>query len=54
MPYLTWSNEFSIGVPVFDDEHKVLIALANALHEAIASGLDVARLRKLEAQLSRK
>ncbi len=51
MPYLTWSNEFSIGVPVFDDEHKELVALANMLHEAIVSGLDVGGLRELEGQL---
>ena len=51
MPYLTWSNEFSIGVPFFDDEHKSLIAFANALHEAITARASIAELRRLEEQL---
>jgi hemerythrin len=48
MPYLEWSNEFSIGVPVFDDEHRQLVDAANALHEAIAAGMDATALRLIE------
>lgn len=51
MPNLEWSNEFSIGVPFFDDEHKELIVMSNALGDAIASGTELPAVRKLEEQL---
>lgn len=51
MAHLEWSDAFSIGVAVFDDEHKDLLVFANALDDAIAAGADAARLRKLEGDL---
>lgn len=51
MPYMEWTNEFSIGVPFFDDEHKQLVVMTNALRKAIAGGTDIVGLRKLEAEL---
>ncbi len=51
MAYLEWSSAFSIGVPVFDEEHKKLIGLINALHEAITAGCQAAALHKIENDL---
>ena len=36
--YLTWSDEYSVGVTEFDNEHKVLIKMLNDLHEAMQVG----------------
>jgi len=35
MSLLTWKDEFSTGVTLFDDEHKRLIGLINGLHAAM-------------------
>jgi hemerythrin len=35
MAYLEWDDRFSIGVELFDNEHKKLIALINELYDAV-------------------
>jgi hemerythrin len=40
MAFMEWTNSYSIGVAVFDDEHKKLIAIINDLHAAIEAGVD--------------
>lgn len=36
MPLIEWQDEFRIGIPSVDHEHKELIALINALHEGLS------------------
>jgi len=38
MPSIEWSHELSMGVPLIDEQHKQLIALANNLIEAVDRG----------------
>ena len=38
MPLIVWSDNLSVGVKQFDDQHKVLIDLINQLHEAMSQG----------------
>ena len=38
MAFIDWSQQYSVGVRQFDDQHKKLIALVNELHEAMKSG----------------
>lgn len=38
MAFMDWRAEFSVGVAIFDDEHRKLIALINQLHDAITTG----------------
>lgn len=38
MALITWSDEISVGVKKFDDQHKVLIDRLNELHDAMKSG----------------
>lgn len=38
MAYMTWSDDYSVGVSIFDEEHKALVGLVNALHESMMSG----------------
>jgi len=40
MAFLDWSSDYSVGVAIFDDEHKKLIAIINSLYEAIHAGID--------------
>ncbi len=38
MAPLEWKDDYSVGVPAIDHEHRELIGLVNQLHEALASG----------------
>lgn len=46
MGFMEWTKRYSVGVAIFDDEHKKLIAIINRLHEAIETGVDRAALQK--------
>ena len=35
---LTWSNKYSVGVQVLDDQHKGLLRVLNALHAGMMKG----------------
>ena len=35
MAFITWTDELSVGVELFDNDHKELISLANRLHDSI-------------------
>jgi hemerythrin-like metal-binding protein len=37
MAPLEWKDDYSVGVPAVDHEHRELIGLVNQLHEALAS-----------------
>jgi hemerythrin-like metal-binding protein len=37
MPFFTWTDAMSVGVPVLDSDHKALIDLINSLHEGVRS-----------------
>ncbi|MCX8125342.1 MAG: bacteriohemerythrin [Spirochaetes bacterium] len=38
MEFIEWGEHLSVGVKVFDEEHKQLIALVNKLNHALQSG----------------
>jgi len=38
MAFMEWLPEHSVGVAVFDDEHKKMIAIVNRLYDCIAAG----------------
>ena len=38
MPGIEWSNELSVKISTFDNEHKKLIDMLNRLHEAMSQG----------------
>lgn len=40
MPLIKWTPEISVEVPLIDDQHKRLIAIANGLIKAVGRGLD--------------
>jgi hemerythrin len=41
---IAWRDEFTIGLPDVDYEHRELIAMINALHESLGPGSDVPRI----------
>ena len=47
MPFIEWNKDYSVGVAIFDDEHKKLIAIINQLHEAFAAGVDKLALQRI-------
>jgi hemerythrin len=51
MPFMEWTQAYSVGVAIFDDEHKKLIAIINQLHDAIASGIDKLALQRVSDAL---
>lgn len=48
---MEWTTAFSVGVAIFDDEHKKLIAIINQLHEAIDAGVDRQALQNVTDNL---
>jgi len=44
MSFMNWSDRYSIGVAIFDDEHKKLIAIINRLYEGVTAGISPADL----------
>lgn len=40
MALIEWSDEYSVGLEMFDTEHKKLIAIINELHDSFEQGID--------------
>ncbi len=38
MSLMTWTEKMSVGVAVFDDDHKKLVAMVNELYDGIKAG----------------
>ena len=38
MPLIEWSNELSVGIESIDEQHKKLVNMINALHDAKLTG----------------
>ena len=38
MPFMKWSDDFSVGVDELDNDHKKLVELINELHDAVEAG----------------
>lgn len=38
MSLIEWNNEFNLGIEEIDSEHRALVALINALHDAMSAG----------------
>ena len=38
MSLIEWNDEFNLGIEEIDSEHRALVALINALHEAMSAG----------------
>lgn len=38
MVFMEWTEECSVGVRQFDDDHKILFTIANELHDAVLAG----------------
>ncbi len=38
MDFIEWNDSLSVGVSVFDKEHKQLVALVNKLNQALSAG----------------
>lgn len=47
----TWSDSFSVGIKVFDDDHKVLINLINKINRAMLEGKGKAVLNETLGEL---
>jgi len=45
MEFITWKDEFSVGVEAFDNDHRELITYINNLHAGIVSGRPSAAMK---------
>lgn len=44
---MKWSDEYKIGIPTVDSQHRRLFELINELNEALQAGLKVSDIEKL-------
>jgi len=51
MPFMEWKKDYSVGVAIFDDEHKKLIAIINQLHDVFTAGVDRRALEQISDSL---
>lgn len=51
MPIMSWTETYSTGIKEIDQQHKKLIELINALHDAMAKGQAKAVLGKILGEL---
>jgi hemerythrin len=52
MDLFPWSDEYSVGVPEVDAQHKGMFALVNELHETMAAGKGKDALDRVIASLA--
>lgn len=38
MAFMEWTDECSVGIRQFDDDHKILFSIANELHDSVHAG----------------
>lgn len=38
MPFMSWSDDMSVGVAAIDDDHKKLVGMVNELHDGMLAG----------------
>lgn len=51
-PYMEWTTDLSVGIEIFDEEHKKLIALLNDMHHAMKQGKGKSVLRDVLGRLA--
>lgn len=51
MSFMEWSDRYSVGVAIFDDEHKKLLVIINELYEAVTVGVDKLALQRISDKL---
>jgi len=47
MPLMNWSDKMSVGVAVFDEEHKKLVGMLNELYDGVQAGKGTVVLGKV-------
>jgi hemerythrin len=40
MPLIEWSDQYSVGLDIFDREHIKLVEIINGLHDSFQGGMD--------------
>jgi len=51
MAFMEWRADYSVGVAIFDDEHKKLIAIINSLYDALQAGVDNTSLDQISGAM---
>jgi hemerythrin-like metal-binding protein len=51
MANIEWSEKYSVGIPLIDRHHRMLIAFINGLGETVASGGDVEKVGRILDEL---
>jgi hemerythrin-like metal-binding protein len=47
MDYVTWNNDYSVGIFEFDEDHKKLIEYINELHRCVECSLNISTTGKV-------
>ncbi len=51
MSFIEWRDQYSVGVAVFDEDHKKLVELFNTLHEAIRTSAGPSTIKPILSEL---
>ena len=51
MSLIEWNDEFNLGIEEVDSEHRALVALINALHDAMSAGARHAQIVECMAKI---
>lgn len=52
MALITWKDEYSVGVAEFDQDHRQLLTIINALHDAFQTGAPTEQLEEICNELT--
>ncbi len=51
MAFIEWSDEYSVGIKQFNDDHRELIKIVNELHSGLISKLGIAQMTYIMGSL---
>lgn len=52
MAFIDWSDEYSVNIDTFDEQHKQLINIINRVHDVVMSGAEKNVIRQIFVELA--
>ena len=49
--YIVWNDNYNLGIPIVDEQHRGMVALINSFHYALQEGYEFEKLKPFKALL---